>query len=793
LGRELFQKIRDYRRLHELCWEMPDELVRPHTEKEIDELKNKLYRRGGAKENNVYDVIKHKKKKIRARVIMDQKANSIADLAAGLLEFGDLSLAEAEDREREKKTAAEAHEKKVQRMVKLANDYEPDVQSLKHAIADQETAMKLEGDEQPDAMRNNRISDLRLRLEESENAVQTLMKAREPLGKKIRNLAEKIIEAERGLEFQEVFVITPEHLPHERKALEEDNIAIQERNAATMRALAPAVELRLELEKMQLLLESLPTQSNVGTSDPENMSAENPEDTSVEREEAPKQSASEKRALHLGMDPSHQLYPPSEDIFPAPSEEDLKKASSEILQKLVPRPPVPPTGPSHTTEGVTVQWADIYDAQFAQEWPDNVKHERMGIVRHKPPAPAGARPSPARTENGIGYAHGHPIADAPAFDVATFKASQWRRTRGVPTESTPVNFRHPKDATLTAPWLQSADPEQLEDLQARQRAWNSAHFPGADADGKPLAAYAPSAEKSPDAPTEISYETAVERKARVDALGAKILAATLPQALVPLTEKGVTKLVRNTPRVMDQNLFKTMPGTKVHDEPLRKVEDAQEQIRIEEERVRQIAAEEEKRLEEIAPKQAENAAQKQARLKIAAAKARNEQEKARKEQEKARRANLSDMERQAEDDKRTAEGRVRKREQLARNEQEKARKEQEKAEKEQEKAEKEQEKAKKEQEKARRANLSDMERQAENDKRIAEGRARKREELARKTDEELRTGRAEAKAKAEIKAKAAEERARQREEMARKTDEEDRRRAANREGGGVGREEGRER
>ena len=47
-------------------------------------MQDQLDQRGGSKKNNVYDVIRHKKKKLRVAAVLDQRANSVADLAAVL-------------------------------------------------------------------------------------------------------------------------------------------------------------------------------------------------------------------------------------------------------------------------------------------------------------------------------------------------------------------------------------------------------------------------------------------------------------------------------------------------------------------------------------------------------------------------------------------------------------------------------------------------------------------------------------------------------------------------------------
>lgn len=80
----MFKKLREWRKLHETSWEPPAMLALNHSKKEIERMQDELDQRGGSKLENVYDVIKHKKKKMRVAVVLDQRANSVADLAAVL-------------------------------------------------------------------------------------------------------------------------------------------------------------------------------------------------------------------------------------------------------------------------------------------------------------------------------------------------------------------------------------------------------------------------------------------------------------------------------------------------------------------------------------------------------------------------------------------------------------------------------------------------------------------------------------------------------------------------------------
>ena len=85
-GLEAWKRLNALRYMHELYWTPPKELSRNRTKEEMEELQERIEDRGGSKKENVYDLIKRQKKKLRLKNVMDQKANSIADLAAVLVE-----------------------------------------------------------------------------------------------------------------------------------------------------------------------------------------------------------------------------------------------------------------------------------------------------------------------------------------------------------------------------------------------------------------------------------------------------------------------------------------------------------------------------------------------------------------------------------------------------------------------------------------------------------------------------------------------------------------------------------
>ncbi|KAF2206504.1 hypothetical protein CERZMDRAFT_103319 [Cercospora zeae-maydis SCOH1-5] len=120
-GLDVFRSLREYRRLHETTWELPESIKQPFTEKQIERMEEKLKNRGGSKEETVFDVIKRKKKSMRARMVMDQKANSVADLAAILLRQQQRSAQLAADK---KGLMKRRNKRMIEEIVTLSDQYE---------------------------------------------------------------------------------------------------------------------------------------------------------------------------------------------------------------------------------------------------------------------------------------------------------------------------------------------------------------------------------------------------------------------------------------------------------------------------------------------------------------------------------------------------------------------------------------------------------------------------------------------------------------------------------------------
>ncbi|SMY21790.1 unnamed protein product [Zymoseptoria tritici ST99CH_1A5] len=114
---DMMRRLREYRMLHELYWEPSDEMSRPMSQKKIDAMQRILEDRGGSKKETVYDVVAREKKKMRVKMVMDQKANSIADLAATLLKQDEEGARLKE--ELDARLAAE-RERELSEIIKLA-------------------------------------------------------------------------------------------------------------------------------------------------------------------------------------------------------------------------------------------------------------------------------------------------------------------------------------------------------------------------------------------------------------------------------------------------------------------------------------------------------------------------------------------------------------------------------------------------------------------------------------------------------------------------------------------------
>ncbi|EMC97969.1 hypothetical protein BAUCODRAFT_31979 [Baudoinia panamericana UAMH 10762] len=337
-GLSTFRQLREYRKLHELNWEPPLSLSEPYSDAEIYEMKQKLAERGGNKKESVYDIIKRRKQRQRERIVMDQKANSVADVAAILFKQAELGAKTAEERER---MLRGEREKEVKVMLELADQASKGgLQKLDEQIAAVKQRLKDgEGLEEAGSKRQFRrelynLNARRLRMVFASNAVQ---EARIDGPERLRTARME----------SAVATDSPEEMvtPGRRSG----NTTVSGDTTTGSEKAAQADGGVAELDWIQVL-PSFPPRN------PENM---------------PKRGAMRRRLERLDT-------------------------------------------PIFSTEGVTMRWNNLLDAEYAEAWPDNIAHEAMGWTRNVAPRP-----------------------DAqPISDVAVFTESRWNR-KGRKMLSTP--------------------------------------------------------------------------------------------------------------------------------------------------------------------------------------------------------------------------------------------------------------------------------------------------------------------------------------------------------------------
>lgn len=306
-----YKMLRDFRVLHETTWEPPKRLSEPFTEKQIKKLEERLEQRGGSKKESPYDLIAQKKWKIRTQMVMNQKANSIADLAAVLLK----QEVDAEKQER-KKEKARARERK-------------EMQDLATQFADNEVRRPL----------RYQIGDL-------QKAIGNHTYNEGGESKRIpRRLARDLAAAQLRLDrmkFAQDAVA--------QAKVDAENVSPEE----TEKRVAAALEAREEASVAQ-----------EGEGAPESSP---PPFTEEERAAA---EAAIRENLWTDFLPE----------FPKELHEPILKSK---LRKYAPKP-------SHqhlvfSQKGVTVRWANTLDAEYAEQWPAEVRHEPMGYVRNTAPS-----------------------------------------------------------------------------------------------------------------------------------------------------------------------------------------------------------------------------------------------------------------------------------------------------------------------------------------------------------------------------------------------------------------------
>lgn len=91
--------------------------------------------------------------------------------------------------------------------------------------------------------------------------------------------------------------------------------------------------------------------------------------------------------------------------------------------------------PLYSTEGVTIRWNNIMDAEFAESWPEAVKHDVTGLVRHTAPAPGAEPIFDAALRNAVNFrpAKRASLMRVMAQDGAAYGGSEVPATQSAPS------------------------------------------------------------------------------------------------------------------------------------------------------------------------------------------------------------------------------------------------------------------------------------------------------------------------------------------------------------------------
>ncbi|EME86155.1 uncharacterized protein MYCFIDRAFT_88290 [Pseudocercospora fijiensis CIRAD86] len=333
LGLQVFRQLREYRVLHETNWEIPEEMKRPYTEKEIERMRYKLDNRGGSKKETVYDIIKRKKWKMRVRMVMDQKANSIADLAAILLRQEDKGVAISGKRE----LALDQQKKEDQdTIISLAERNATEANELKAKIPAMEAVVAEAGQEAQNKDKKSK---------ERRSAFQKALHTRRDV--------EKIQLQIRRMEWSAAQVADAKaRAAFEQQEQQEQQEQRRRRAAESPQTAKPGTA----EEGAHAENSSLTEQTPVKEIDYRQYLPDFPAELDP--------IAAAKAGLPIGK---HSALQP---------ENRTQKMLVKLFRQHI-----------FTIQDITVKWANTLDAEFAERWPDGVKHDRIGFVRHIAPKP----------------------------------------------------------------------------------------------------------------------------------------------------------------------------------------------------------------------------------------------------------------------------------------------------------------------------------------------------------------------------------------------------------------------
>ena len=423
-GLEAWKRLNALRYLHEIYWTPSKELARNRTEAELEALQEQIEERGGSKKENVYDLIKRNKKKLRLKGVMDQKANSIADLSSILVEQEALSLEDpgeygAEEVKRFLALDREAQEGMVEKL-------EIDIERLERRVKELVKHMPGEkGNAEASNVRGQRALRNRTRraLKDAQSRKQQLEHA-----VLIVNLA-RTQNAEAAPEAQ---VAEDEQIQEEAPELQNEQ---SERYVDFTALSSEEQEERRETWKSAHIMKLLGTKSHYLDSDGAQVPTPRAQSAGVARETLIQAegntalqdmiAAHERQLEETGISTEEHADPTKWKTM-SPDQQQLSidiqvwkrmldafHTTQGSLQVIRPSDgrifhlgadfaePATTTSssvetlehdlriakPGFSMEGVKVTWQNILDAEFAPTWPARVQHDWMGITRHTAPKP----------------------------------------------------------------------------------------------------------------------------------------------------------------------------------------------------------------------------------------------------------------------------------------------------------------------------------------------------------------------------------------------------------------------
>lgn len=345
-------------------------------------MQEKLNNRGGSKKETVYDLIKREKKKLRQKIIMNQKANSIADLAAVLIAQEEKGTKLAESREKHLKRKINDD---VRAIVQLAEDFENGgLQKIDDEVEMINTMLKegVDGYKNQLRVRRDQYLQNRQKMEFATTAVREA-KALAELSPKERQRQANYWKA--LVESQELAVAEGEKRYAKPKSGRD--IDIRSKHVWTEEAFASTMHHEYKQTWEQIAVACRAEGYEMPALEPEPEPEPELEASSEHEVEAtPESKPSAPKPETADKEPEEKKLIDYKTILPCfPARLDPKQIEPKYLRKRGGRRYE--LGPNHrpifTSEGVKVQWANFLDAEFAEAWPEAVQHERMDGKRER--------------------------------------------------------------------------------------------------------------------------------------------------------------------------------------------------------------------------------------------------------------------------------------------------------------------------------------------------------------------------------------------------------------------------